>query len=418
MELVLPESLASMTTVVGVVLLAGTVTAGLRYALPGMTTYLNYQQQFKEQVVAEIFRIVCPSATYEAAAGLPATLFDAAGLFNTRGQYRSDDLVRGTIGETPFEAAEVERTYSTGGKNCKTYVVFRGLFFHVDFNKHVRGTTIVEPATAPAYRTADRSGLERVTLENETFAREFSVHSNDEVEARYILTPVMMEQLLTLGERSGHPIYVAFTGRRLYLGLHVGRRLFEPGIRASTSREAVHEMARLFAMAEAIVHELDLNTRIWTKDVDPSLLERDEEPRPDPQMDAVKAQARAGTLTPQALLAAAMAGRPGYQADDTGEIVDQPAGTSVEVIRSPGEVTIAYGGIVSVLIQMGLWVACLAVAVSAARAFIVEMRGEGASAGARPWATGCRPCRSGTTTRRWCRSRGWRSRPASARCCN
>ena len=33
----------------------------------------------------------------------------------------------GVIGQTPFEAAEVRRAYSTGGKNSTTYVVFHGL---------------------------------------------------------------------------------------------------------------------------------------------------------------------------------------------------------------------------------------------------------------------------------------------------
>lgn len=370
-EIFLPSPYGTIGIVVAVVLLiGGALTAGLRYALPGLTAYLNYQQQFKQQVVAEIFRVVCPTATYDADQGLPAELFDEPGLFSTRGRYRSDDRVRGTIGDTPFEAAEVKRTYSSGGKNSRTYTVFHGLFFHIDFNKHVRGTTIVEPAAAPAYRTGDRAGLEPVTLENESFATEFAVHSNDETEARYILTPAMMERLLALRERSGYPVHMAFKGHRVYLGLQVGRSLFEPGIETTTSREAVQEMARLFAMAEAIVHELDLNTRIWTKDVDSSLLGREEAPPPDERLAAVKAQARAGTLTADTLWSAAMAGRPDYQVEDVGEVTPRPDHTSIEVTRSPGEATVAYGGLASILIQMALWAACVAVAISATRALL------------------------------------------------
>ena len=44
---------------------------------------------------------------------------------------------------------EVRRVYSTGsGKNSTTHVVFEGLFFHLDFNKALNGTTLVQPESA------------------------------------------------------------------------------------------------------------------------------------------------------------------------------------------------------------------------------------------------------------------------------
>ena len=113
----------------------GVVVAGVKYLIPGVTAYMNYRSRFKHEVAAEVFKIVCPTAAYCAAEGVPAQIFDEPGLFNTRGGYNSDDRVRGTIGATPFEAADVSRSYSTGGKNSRTVIVFRGLFFHLDFNK-------------------------------------------------------------------------------------------------------------------------------------------------------------------------------------------------------------------------------------------------------------------------------------------
>lgn len=305
--LFLSEGVAEGAFVAGIFLtIIGVVIAGTRYLVPGTTAYLNYQQQFKHQVVAEVFRAVCPTATYDAGRGVPVELFDAAGLFNTRGKYTSDDHVIGTIGDVPFEAAEVQRRYTTGGKNKRTYTVFHGLFLHIDFNKHVRGTTIVEPAAAQSHMLGSHSSLRRVALENPTFADTFTVYSDDDVEARYILTPTMMEQLLALAGRFRCPLFAAFRDHRVYLGLHLNRSLFEPGISSTTSREAVHDMARLFTMAEAIVHELELNTRIWTKDVDRSLLKSERhEAAEDPRISALMANARAGTLTQDEVWAAA-----------------------------------------------------------------------------------------------------------------
>ena len=367
----LPPGLGFLTTALGMVLVfAAVLFAGVRYLIPGVTSYLNYRQRFKHEVVAEIFRIVCPTASYDPDQGIPQQLFDEPGLFNTRGSFKSDDRVRGRIGDTPFEAAEAQRQYSSGGKNKTNYIVFKGLFFHIDFNKAVRGTTIVEPESAPSYRVGDRDGLSPVALESPDFEAEFAVHSDNEVEARYILTPVMMEQLLALRQRTGRPVHVAFKRNRVYLGIHYDRALFEPGIASTTSKEAIEDMAGLFTLAGTIVHELDLNTRIWTKDVDESLLHRpDEEPKDG--LDAMAARARAGTLTPEQLWAAATAA-PGASADEDTGPRERPAGSRVTIDRSPGLVTIAYGGTVTFLVLIGLWIASVLVSISAARALIAS----------------------------------------------
>jgi hypothetical protein len=92
----------------------GVVIAGVRYLLPGMTAYTNYTARFKQEVVSEIFKMVCPTAHYAPHQGIAKEVFGAAGIFNESGSYQSDDRVRGRIGQTPFEAADVKRTYTTG----------------------------------------------------------------------------------------------------------------------------------------------------------------------------------------------------------------------------------------------------------------------------------------------------------------
>ena len=365
--LVLPAGAGFLSTIAGVLLVfAAVVYVGFRYLLPGATAFINYRQRFKREVVAEIFRIVCPTATYMPESGIPEAVFDEPGIFNLRGSFKSDDHVRGTIGQTPFEAAEVGRQYSTGGKNSTTRIVFKGLFFHLDFNKHVRGTTIVEPESAPAYRVGAREGLRRVALENPEFEEEFVVHADNEVEARYILTPVMMEQLLSLRRRTGRPVYMAFKNNRAYLGVNYERALFEPAIASTTSKAAIEEMAELFALAESIVHEMDLNTRIWTKGVDASLLERPDE-KPTDELAAVTAGARAGSLTPEALWAAATSAVGGTAGDGL-DAATRPEGTSIVVERSPGSATITYGGALTILTTIVLWAIAILLSFSALHA--------------------------------------------------
>jgi len=332
----------------------GVGVAGFKYLIPGVTAYMNYRNRFKHEVAAEVFKIVCPTAAYSPTQGIAEDVFDEPGLFNTRGGYRSDDRVRGKIGATPFEAADVSRSYSTGGKNSRTVIVFRGLFFHLDFNKRLIGRTIVQPASASASSIGDRGGLSRVRLENPAFDEAFEVYASDEVEARYILTPAMMERILSLAARTAHPVFLAFTGNRAYLGVNYGRALFEPGIAETTSPAAIHEMAAQFALAEGIVHELDLNTRIWTKDVDESLLHAAD----DTSQDEFDKLAARGQVTASDLWQAAQKAAGDAEADDDGAAA--PSGTSIGIDHGAGTSVVRYG------LSAGFFIAVMLSIVSAA----------------------------------------------------
>ena len=224
-------------------LLLALVVAFQLYFMPTFTAFANYKARFKKDVVSEIFRIVCPTATYEPFQSIPESIFDEPGVFHAGG-YSSDDLVRGRIGETPFEAAEVRRSYSTSSgtgsrKSSTSHVVFRGLFFHIDFNKALRGTTIVQPKSAGGYQIGDRSALAVITLDDSAFEEEFKVYATEPAEAQDILTPSLRARLLSLRQRAGHPIFAGFKNNRLYLGVHHNRALFEPGIASTVSLGAV-----------------------------------------------------------------------------------------------------------------------------------------------------------------------------------
>ena len=348
-------------TALGVVLfisiIGGAVFAVWKYALAGITAYANYKMKFKQDVVAEVFKIVCPGGKYEPERGIAKEVFVGCGIFDDRGDYHSDDRVRGKIGQTPFEAGEVKRQYSTGsGKDSQTYTVFHGLFFHLDFNKSLSGVTFVTPETARAYQIGSRSGMTQVTLENPDFEKEFKVYSTNEVEARYILTPAMMEKLLSLRQIAEYPVFLGFKGNGAFLGVHYDRSLFEPGIASTTSEQSIVEMAEHFALAEVVVNELDLNTRIWTKGVDESLLNA-----PDAEADPLDAlAARAGNLTTDDVWKAATASV-GAQTEDKGPPVERPERTRIAIEHRGDGATVSYGYsigfIICVLITIGAAVA-------------------------------------------------------------
>ena len=361
--LVLPSGFAFLAGILSFGLIfVGVLVAGFKFLIPGYTAYINYKSRFKNDVVSEVFKIVSPSATYSPAQGVAKTDFQEPGLFNPRGGCVSDDRVHGTIGQTPFEAAEVRSAYSTGGKNKTTVVVFHGLFFHLDFNKTLRGVTIVQPEDASSSQLGSRAGLTKVALENPAFEQAFAVYASDEVEARYILTPAMMEQILALRQRAGKPVFLAFKNNRAYIGVHYGRALFEPGIASTTSLESIQEMAAHFALAEGVIHELDLNTRIWTKGVDDALLKRDAVVEPDGELGRVLTR---DDVTPSDIWAAA--GALGKDASESDLVVARPAATSIEIAQLGGTTTINYGVPITFYLAFVFWVGSVGVALASLR---------------------------------------------------
>ncbi|MEM8919931.1 MAG: DUF3137 domain-containing protein, partial [Pseudomonadota bacterium] len=151
---------------------------------------------------------------------------------------RSDfeDELRGQRGDTNFEFFEAHleqrrtTTDSRGRTRTRWVTVFRGQCLVVDFHKDFRGLTKVyrDAGLFNAFKGIGNS-LERVRLEDPVFEKAFEVYSDDQVEARFLLTPDFMERLLEL-ERVFHggKLRCAFSGGEMFVCVE-GGDLFEPG---------------------------------------------------------------------------------------------------------------------------------------------------------------------------------------------
>lgn len=153
-------------------------------------------------------------------------------------------------------------TDSKGHRRERWVDIFQGFFFIADFNKDFQGQTIV-------FRNSWlklKSGKQRVKLENPNFEKRFDVFSTDQVEARYILTPNMMERLLELDSRFPGKITVSFRNSSVIVAIPDRTNHFETDIwecQLNTDK-LKREFATLVSLFQ-IVHDLNLNLRIWTK---------------------------------------------------------------------------------------------------------------------------------------------------------
>jgi hypothetical protein len=222
-----------------------------------------FRALFKQRVVSRVVAEILPDARYDPDLQLARSVVDASGLVDNDVAYSGDDLVRGTIGRTPFALGDVR-----AGSAHRSAVrgVFHGLVFHAEFNRSLSGRTVACPQGESPATVALNRALAPTTLENPEFEALFSVYASDPVEARYVLTPKTMERLVALRRLVGRKLYAAFDHRRVYVAVDQGSGSFEAlAYGGEKAWEEIRRYAALFDTARAIVEELELNTRIWTK---------------------------------------------------------------------------------------------------------------------------------------------------------
>jgi len=262
----------------------GAVLGGLVALIASAVLFNGLKEDVKRQVIGALAQFVDPSLTYEPEGHISESQFSGSGLFRRDiDRYRGEDLVSGKIGATALAFSEVHaehRTTHTDSKGRTTTswsTIFRGLFVVADFNKELRGRTLVMPDVAEKLFGRLGQSLQGLAaafqrgdlakLEDPRFEREFVVYADDQVEARYVLTPSLMERLVEFKQKAGRPVYFSFLGPNVNIAIETGRNMFEPPLSRSLLDSAMLlENLRDLEFAAGIVRDLDLNTRIWTKE--------------------------------------------------------------------------------------------------------------------------------------------------------
>ena len=113
----------------------------------------------------------------------------------------------------------------------RTYysTVFRGQLVRMHFPRDFLGVTVVRRDMGIFNVFGGGLGLKKVGLEDPVFEKAFEVWGSDQVEARYLLHPALMQRLLDLETRmKGQKLRCAFQGGDLLVAIEGGNR-FEPG---------------------------------------------------------------------------------------------------------------------------------------------------------------------------------------------
>jgi len=246
----------------------------------------SYYVLFKKEIIQNIIHLILPDCNYSHKNRISNEIYHDSKLF-TKGvdKWKGDDHVSGQIDKTSFQFSELHTQYKTtttdskGRRKTSWHTIFKGIFFVADFNKNIKSETFVLPDMAESIfgnwigkKLQDMSSTfhskgDLVKLENPEFEKKFVVYSGDQQEARYILTPKMMEKIVNIKNKSEGNLHLSFKGNKIFVAISHSRDLFEPSIWSNSLKyKDVKNIYNTLNSIFSLIHEFELNLRIWTKE--------------------------------------------------------------------------------------------------------------------------------------------------------
>ena len=238
----------------------------------------DYTKEFKEKIIRPLITSIDEKLSYLPESHIPEQHFTRSKLFKSKpDRVNGNDYVKGKIDNINIQFSDfhAEKRHKDSKGRTSWSTIFQGLFIVSEFNKNFKGTTVVLPDSAQStfgnlvgnwLQSKNFGRDELVKMDSVAFEEEFVVYSNDQIEARYILTPALMQKLLNYQKRSKHPVHVSFTSKNIHIAIEYNKDLFEPSVFHSLLKYKIAmEYVSTLHLAIGIVQELKLNEKLWSK---------------------------------------------------------------------------------------------------------------------------------------------------------
>ena len=108
----------------------------------------------------------------------------------------------------------------------KSNKMYNGIIFYASMNKKFKGQTIIVKDKGFLNKLVSYNKLKRVGLESTEFEKSYEVYSDDQIEARFLLTSVMLEYLIKL-KRKFNKIELSFFDNHVFINIKTKKNMFE-----------------------------------------------------------------------------------------------------------------------------------------------------------------------------------------------
>lgn len=188
----------------------------------------QYARAYKSDILPEIAKLI-GDFTYNVKGKISMQDMTPSKIIPKHTSYTSEDYFSGRYKGVDIQFSEINLTRKRGKS---TVTVFDGLaiFLHHGARKFYGHTILTKDKSGLTGAERKKwSGLKRANLVDLEFERLFDVYTSDQVEARYLIDPVIMENIKTLyDEYNGDNLLAAFYEGRVLILISSNENHFEP----------------------------------------------------------------------------------------------------------------------------------------------------------------------------------------------
>lgn len=224
-----------------------------------------FNQTFKKNVIEMLLKENYDKVSYEPRQSIPLQTFLKTGLTRNPDRWKGEDLVVGEKNGVKFEVSEfhLEDRHVRRDSKGNTYVTyetfFKGRFFIFEFNKNFnKELRIIEKGILSL--DFGRKGLSKVETESIAFNKKFNVLTSDDQHAFYIITPVMLEEILRIETLFKGHIGLLFQGNKLYIAINDNKNTLEPNIKVPLTNESLEYYLVDILIMHEIIYAFNLSS--------------------------------------------------------------------------------------------------------------------------------------------------------------
>ena len=222
----------------------------------------DFENSMKRKVMPTLLRAL-PSFLWNSKKCITNNFINNARLFSDYNREYGDESFKGKYKNVDVKMWETELGKETSsGKNRSYTVRFKGVLVALEPQRQYKGLTIIKKDNLIDITP---QGLEPVHLEDIEFEKEYNVYSNDQIEARYVLTTAFMERFknIQLAFRASK-IEASISEQGILLAISTNRDLFKVGKlwRPVADYKQFKTMANEFASILELIDTLKLEQNI------------------------------------------------------------------------------------------------------------------------------------------------------------
>lgn len=236
---------------------------GIIFLIEASSIKSNFLKNFKKKCVEATLNETYDTVSYNELAHISDSVILESGLFNyPMLSIQGEDLVKGKYKDVDFLCSDIEasrlikRIDSHGNEIYTPIRVFKGRWLSYYSKNNTYPTILIKEAKNEA--TMETEGLVPIEVESILFNEKFQVYAESAEEAFKILTPKMIEKILSLEGLYRGQLLLSFKGNNLQVGINDSVDYFEVDFSKPINEDTLNGLYAQIDIFAAIINEFNI----------------------------------------------------------------------------------------------------------------------------------------------------------------